>query len=336
MVLVPEGRQIFADMTVMENLVIGGYHNPDRRPGDRRRAGRCSRACASGQGSWRAPCPAASSRCWPSGAPWWRGPGCCCSTSPPWVWPPCWSARCFEAVAEPESPGRHGLPGRAERGGGAGDRGPGLRAGDGRDHPRRRGRATCCTTPRSSGPTWARDTRRSGNEHIRSARTKPCPATSSPSLQLERLQALLARLRRNVHRYREPFGDAEIASLDALSRLPVMEPDDLAAGFPYGLFALPLREVIRLQSIVGPGGRPAGHRAHPQRPQPLGPAGGPPAGRRRRHRQRRHPDLLRPSAASAKPWVTCWARSGSRPPSFRTIRCTSTTSWPCSRTTAPR
>ncbi|MEI6970525.1 MAG: ABC transporter ATP-binding protein [bacterium] len=30
MVLIPEGRQMFADMTVHENLVIGGYHNPDR------------------------------------------------------------------------------------------------------------------------------------------------------------------------------------------------------------------------------------------------------------------------------------------------------------------
>jgi len=30
MVLVPEGRQIFADMTVRENLILGGYHNPDR------------------------------------------------------------------------------------------------------------------------------------------------------------------------------------------------------------------------------------------------------------------------------------------------------------------
>jgi branched-chain amino acid transport system ATP-binding protein len=29
-VLVPEGKQIFADMTVRENLLIGGYHNPDR------------------------------------------------------------------------------------------------------------------------------------------------------------------------------------------------------------------------------------------------------------------------------------------------------------------
>ena len=31
MVLVPEGRQIFADMTVRENLLLGGYHNPDRK-----------------------------------------------------------------------------------------------------------------------------------------------------------------------------------------------------------------------------------------------------------------------------------------------------------------
>ncbi len=28
--LVPEGRQVFADMTVLENLVVGGYRNPDR------------------------------------------------------------------------------------------------------------------------------------------------------------------------------------------------------------------------------------------------------------------------------------------------------------------
>jgi branched-chain amino acid transport system ATP-binding protein len=28
--LVPEGKMIFADMTVRENLLIGGFHNPDR------------------------------------------------------------------------------------------------------------------------------------------------------------------------------------------------------------------------------------------------------------------------------------------------------------------
>ncbi|MCX8108628.1 MAG: ABC transporter ATP-binding protein [Verrucomicrobiae bacterium] len=31
MMLVPEGRQLFGDMTVWENLLLGGYHNLDRR-----------------------------------------------------------------------------------------------------------------------------------------------------------------------------------------------------------------------------------------------------------------------------------------------------------------
>ncbi len=31
LVLVPEGRRIFADMSVLDNLLVGGYRNPDRR-----------------------------------------------------------------------------------------------------------------------------------------------------------------------------------------------------------------------------------------------------------------------------------------------------------------
>jgi branched-chain amino acid transport system ATP-binding protein len=30
-VMVPEGKMIFADMSVRENLLLGGYHNPDRK-----------------------------------------------------------------------------------------------------------------------------------------------------------------------------------------------------------------------------------------------------------------------------------------------------------------
>lgn len=74
-------------------------------------------------------------------------------------------------------------------------------------------------------------------------------------LQLERLQALLVRLKRNVRRYRELLGDTRVESLDDLRRLPVTRPEDLADSFPYGMFALPLREVIRLHSAVGPNGR---------------------------------------------------------------------------------
>lgn len=81
------------------------------------------------------------------------------------------------------------------------------------------------------------------------------PHAGLEQLQLERLQALLARLKRNVRRYRELLGDLHVASPGDLARLPLTQPDDLVAAFPYGFFALPLREVVRLHSTTGPQGR---------------------------------------------------------------------------------
>jgi phenylacetate-CoA ligase len=81
------------------------------------------------------------------------------------------------------------------------------------------------------------------------------PDDERHQLQLERLQALLVRLKRNVRRYREVIGDVGVESLADLARLPVTHPADLVGSFPYGMFALPLREVIRLHSSVGPRGR---------------------------------------------------------------------------------
>lgn len=75
-------------------------------------------------------------------------------------------------------------------------------------------------------------------------------------LQLERLQALLVRLRKSVRRYREKLTDQNVEKLEDLARLPMTSPEDLASSFPYGMFALPLREVIRLHSLVGPDGKP--------------------------------------------------------------------------------
>ena len=75
-------------------------------------------------------------------------------------------------------------------------------------------------------------------------------------IQLERIQALLARLRRNVRRYRELLGDARVSTLADMARLPMTTPESLIEAFPYGMFALPLREVVRLHSSVGPGGNP--------------------------------------------------------------------------------
>jgi phenylacetate-CoA ligase len=82
------------------------------------------------------------------------------------------------------------------------------------------------------------------------------PRTELEQLQLERLQSLLVRLKRNVRRYREKLADARAESLADLARLPFTTPEEMAASFPYGMFAFPLREVIRLHSTVGPEGRP--------------------------------------------------------------------------------
>jgi len=82
------------------------------------------------------------------------------------------------------------------------------------------------------------------------------PRDQLEQLQLERLQSLLARLRRNVRRYREQLGETRVESLDELDKLPLTTPEDMAAAFPYGMFALPLRETVRLHPTIGPEGRP--------------------------------------------------------------------------------
>jgi phenylacetate-CoA ligase len=87
-------------------------------------------------------------------------------------------------------------------------------------------------------------------------RCEMMPRPELEQLQLERLQSLLVRLTRNVRRYRERIADLRVESLEDLARLPVTSPEDLVASFPYGMFALPLREVIRLHSTVGPEGKP--------------------------------------------------------------------------------
>ena len=87
-------------------------------------------------------------------------------------------------------------------------------------------------------------------------RYEAMPRAELEQLQLERLQALLTRVKRTVRRYREQLSDLRVESLNDLSKLPDTTPEILAAAFPYGMFALPLREVIRLHSTIGPEGTP--------------------------------------------------------------------------------
>src|SRR5512140_603308 len=75
-------------------------------------------------------------------------------------------------------------------------------------------------------------------------------------LQLERLQSTLSRVYMNVPFYRKKFDEAgidpdEFRSLDEVSKLPFTTKNDLRDSYPYGLFAVPLREVVRIHASSG-------------------------------------------------------------------------------------
>lgn len=80
-------------------------------------------------------------------------------------------------------------------------------------------------------------------------------------LQLERLQSTLTRVARNVPYYRRRFAELgvdpdEFRSLDQLQSLPFTDKSVLRDAYPYGMFAVPLREVVRLHGSSGTTGRP--------------------------------------------------------------------------------
>ncbi len=70
-------------------------------------------------------------------------------------------------------------------------------------------------------------------------------------LQLERLQATLHRVYKNVSFYRNlfrriDFMPEDLTDLGDFSKLPATTRSDLMDNYPYGMFAVPLREVVRL------------------------------------------------------------------------------------------
>ena len=80
-------------------------------------------------------------------------------------------------------------------------------------------------------------------------------------LQLERLQSTLNRVYRNVSFYKKRFDRLrilpdEIQSIKDLDRFPFTAKEDLRQSYPYGMFALPLRDVVRIHSSSGVTGKP--------------------------------------------------------------------------------
>ncbi len=81
------------------------------------------------------------------------------------------------------------------------------------------------------------------------------------SLQLKRLQRAVERVYATVPFYRESFKKAgvtpdQIKSLDDLRRLPFTLKQDMRDNYPYGLFAVPLEQIVRIHASSGTTGKP--------------------------------------------------------------------------------
>jgi phenylacetate-CoA ligase len=73
---------------------------------------------------------------------------------------------------------------------------------------------------------------------------------------LERWNALLERVRERVPFYRERLPAGRLSSLDEVADLPFTTKDDFRENYPFGLFAVPHEEVVRVHMSSGTTGRP--------------------------------------------------------------------------------
>jgi phenylacetate-CoA ligase len=81
------------------------------------------------------------------------------------------------------------------------------------------------------------------------------------ALQLQRLQWSLQHAYENVAHYRESFRAAgvhphDLRSLDDLAKFPFTVKDDLRANYPFGMFAVPREQVVRVHASSGTTGKP--------------------------------------------------------------------------------
>ncbi len=79
--------------------------------------------------------------------------------------------------------------------------------------------------------------------------------------QNERLGILINHAYANVRYYRNKFDAAglnpdDIKTLEDLKKIPFTTREDLVDNYPYGMFAVPLRDVVRLQFPLGHYGNP--------------------------------------------------------------------------------
>ena len=81
------------------------------------------------------------------------------------------------------------------------------------------------------------------------------------SLQLQRLKATLQHAYTNVPHYRKSFDDQgiqpdDLKTLSDLSKFPFTTKADLRANYPFGMFAVPREQVVRIHASSGTTGKP--------------------------------------------------------------------------------
>lgn len=87
------------------------------------------------------------------------------------------------------------------------------------------------------------------------------PREALTAIQLRRLQTTVERVYATVPFYREKFREAgitpsDIKTLDDLRRLPFTTKQDLRDNYPFGLFAVPMDNVVRIHASSGTTGKP--------------------------------------------------------------------------------
>ena len=93
------------------------------------------------------------------------------------------------------------------------------------------------------------------NEHIESLNREQLN-----TLQLERLQKVVSRVYSNVPHYSAKMRDkglepGDIKSLEDIKNLPFTTKDDLRETYPFGMFASPLEEIVRIHASSGTTGK---------------------------------------------------------------------------------
>lgn len=87
------------------------------------------------------------------------------------------------------------------------------------------------------------------------------PREALESLQLKRLKQVVERVYHTVGYYRKKFEEAGVApedikGLDDLKRLPFSSKQDLRDNYPFGLFSVPMSNIVRLHASSGTTGKP--------------------------------------------------------------------------------